>query len=69
MSKLLKPEKYADLMGWKPSTVYNRRNKGDFLPGLVVIKSPGKRPTIRFDLQAVEKWLEEQLEEQQAERR
>ena len=57
MSQLLTIKDLAQLMGWSPQAVYDRRFRGDSLPRSVEV---GR--TIRYRLEDVERWLEEHAE-------
>jgi len=59
-TRLIKPKEYAHYMGWKTGTVFNRHHRGEFLPGLVEIPNQSGKPTIRFNMEAVDRWLGKQ---------
>lgn len=58
--RLMRPQEFAEYTDYKLGTVYNKANRGEFLPGLVKIPNQGKRPTIRFDRKAVDAWIDSQ---------
>lgn len=51
-SPLLTIEEFAELMGWSPQTVHQRRYRGEPLPPAIEI---GR--TVRFRRSDVESWL------------
>ncbi len=60
--RLMRPQEFAEYTDYKLGTIYNKINRGEFLPGLVKIPNQGRRPTIRFDRKAVDDWIDRQAE-------
>ncbi len=61
--RLLTVEEFSEYMNEAKGTTYNKVRAGVFLPGLVHVPGRGKRPSIRFDKTAIDKWLADHAEE------
>lgn len=60
MPQYVKTKEYGQIMKWSEGTVHNRHSRGEFLPGLVEIPNQNGRPTLRFDLDRIDKDIQEQ---------
>jgi excisionase family DNA binding protein len=58
---LARPKEYAERLNVSVGTVYNKVSRGEFLPGLVKIPKQGGRALVRFDLEALDRWIDRQI--------